>query len=187
MANGQTIGYVRVSSAEQNEARQLEALESAGGYDEVFTEKISAKDRKRPALDAMLRHARKGDVVRVKSIDRLARSTTDLLAIVQELSDKGVSVEFIDTPDMNVQTGQGKFMLTVMAAFAELERTTIRERQSEGIAIAKAEGRYAKAKKLNDEQVAEARQRIADGDTRAEVARDLGVSRQTLYTALKAA
>ena len=82
-----TVAYVRVSSADQNEARQLEALEASGGYDKLFVEKISAKNRQRPQLDAMLSHVREGDVVRVKSIDRLARSTSDLLAIVQELSD----------------------------------------------------------------------------------------------------
>lgn len=133
----------------------------------------------------MLSHVREGDVVRVKSIDRLARSTSDLLAIVQELSDKGVAVEFLDTPEMNVNSAQGKFMLTVMGAFAELERTTIKERQSEGIEIAKAEGRFAKKKALSDAQVASAAQRRQDGDSVADIAKDLGVSRQTLYTALK--
>jgi len=187
MTNSHTVAYVRVSSADQNEARQLEALDAAGGYDKLFTEKISAKDRQRPALEAMLGHVREGDVVRVKSIDRLARSTTDLLAIVQELSDKGVSIEFIDTPDMNVRTGQGKFILTVMAAFAELERTTIRERQAEGIEIAKAEGRFAKKKKLSPEQIAEAAQRREDGASVTDLAKELGVSRQTLYSALKSA
>ena len=182
-----TVAYVRVSSADQNEARQLEALDASGGYDKLFVEKISAKDRHRPELTALLGHVREGDVVRVKSIDRLARSTTDLLAIVQELSDKGVSVEFIDTPEMNVNSAQGKFMLTVMAAFAELERSTIRERQTEGIAIAKAEGRFAKKKKLTDQQVAEAAQKREGGASVADLARDLGVSRQTLYTALKRA
>lgn len=107
--NAHTVAYVRVSSADQNEARRLEALDAAGGYDKLFTEKISAKERKRSALEAMLGHVREGDVVKVKSIDRLTRSTTDLLSIVQDLSDKDVSVEFIDTPDMNVRTGQGRF------------------------------------------------------------------------------
>lgn len=186
MTNSHIVAYVRVSSAEQNEARQLAALKAAGGFDKLFTEKLSAKDRKRPALEAMLGHVREGDVVRVKSVDRLARSTTDLLGIVQELNDKGVAVEFLDTPTMNVDSAQGKFMLTIMGAFAELERQTIRERQAEGIALAKAEGRFAKVKKLSREQIEEALQRVADGDTKAEIARDLGVSRQTLYAALKA-
>lgn len=182
-----TVAYVRVSSADQNEARQLEALEASGGYDKLFVEKISAKNRQRPELTAMLSHVREGDVIRVKSIDRLARSTSDLLAIVQELSDKGVAVEFLDTPEMNVNSAQGKFMLTVMGAFAELERTTIRERQTEGIEIAKAEGRFAKKKKLTTEQIEEAQEKRQQGASVADLARDLGVSRQTLYTALKTA
>src|SRR5699024_987917 len=105
-------------------------------------------------------------------------------AIVQELSDKDVSVEFIDTPDMNVRTGQGKFMLTVMGAFAELERTTISERQSEGIEIAKAQGRVAKKKKLTPEQVEATAHRGEAGVPVTDLAKELGVSRQTLYAAL---
>ncbi|PCC49447.1 recombinase family protein [Brevibacterium aurantiacum] len=185
--NKHTVAYVRVSSADQNEARQLEALEASGGYDKLFVEKISAKNRQRPELDAMLSHVREGDVVRVKSIDRLARSTSDLLGIVQDLSDKGVSVEFLDTPEMNVNSAQGKFMLTVMGAFAELERTTIKERQSEGIEIAKAEGRFAKKKALSPQQIEEAAQKREDGVSVADLAKDLGVSKQTLYTAFKTA
>ncbi|WP_426936356.1 recombinase family protein [Brevibacterium sp. LE-L] len=176
--NAHTVAYVRVSSADQNEARRLRALDAAGGYDKLFTEKISAKERKRSALEAMLGHVREGDVVKVKSIDRLTRSTTDLLSIVQELSDKDVSVEFIDTPDMNVRTGQGRFMLTVMGAFAELERTTIRERQSEGIEIAKAQGRFAKKQALTPEQVEEAAQRREACVPLSELPEELGVSRQ---------
>lgn len=187
VTKGQTLAYVRVSTAEQNEARQLEAL-AAGDHDKLYVEKVSAKDRDRPQLKAMMDHAREGDVVRVKSIDRLARSTRDLLAIVQELNDKGVSVEFLDTPEMNINSAQGKFMLTVMGAFAELERETIKERQAEGIAAAKARGAYAhRPKKLTDEQVAEAAQKRQDGVSVADLARGLGVSRQTLYTALKSA
>lgn len=188
MTKGQALAYVRVSTAEQNEARQLEALAAAGDHDKLYVEKVSAKDRDRPQLKAMMDHAREGDVVRVKSIDRLARSTRDLLAIVQELNDKGVSVEFLDTPEMNINSAQGKFMLTVMGAFAELERETIKERQAEGIAAAKARGAYAhRPKKLTDEQVAEAAQKRQDGVSVADLARGLGVSRQTLYTALKSA
>lgn len=185
--NKHTVAYVRVSSADQNEARQLEALEASGGYDKLFVEKISAKNRQRPELDAMISHVREGDVVRVKSIDRLARSTNDLLGIVQDLSDKGVSVEFLDTPEMNVNSAQGKFMLTVMGAFAELERTTIKERQSEGIEIAKAEGRFAKKKALSPQQIEEAAQKREDGVGVADLAKELGVSKQTLYTAFKTA
>ncbi|MBM6589860.1 recombinase family protein [Brevibacterium sp. RIT 803] len=183
--SGKIVAYVRVSSADQNEARQLEALESAGGYDKLFIEKISAKDRHRPQLTAMREFVREGDTVRVKSIDRLARSTRDLLDIVQEFSDNDVSVEFLDTPDMNIGSAQGKFMLTVMGAFAELERVTINERQREGIALAKAEGRFGKPRKLDAMQITDVIERRHNGEKVADLAADLGVSRQTIYTALK--
>lgn len=187
MANNHVLAYARVSSAQQNEARQLEALANAGGYDQLFVEKLSAKDRNRPHLAAMLAQVRGGDTVRVKSIDRLARSTSDLLDIVKELNEKNVAVEFIDNPEMNIGSAQGKFMLTVMAAFAELERSTIEERRNEGIAIAKANGAFKKKKALTDEQVNDARGRKASGEKVADIAAEFGVSRQTLYTALKAA
>ena len=180
--NGQVVGYVRVSAADQNEARQLEAL---GDVDRLFSEKASGKsvdDRAR--LREMLTYVRNGDKVRVKSPDRLARSTTDLLAIVEQLKAKGVALEFIDNPALNTDTPQGEFMLTVLAAIAQLERKTIRERQAEGIAIAKRNRVYDRAPKLSPEQVEEARVRVAADVPKAKVARDLGVSRQTLYAAL---
>lgn len=141
--NGKTyIGYARVSTEEQNEARQLHSFE---GYTEkikkVFIDKMSGKDTKRPQLQAMLDYVREGDVVVVSDFSRLARSTRDMLRIVQELTDKGVGLislkENIDT-----DTPQGRFMLTVFAALAELERETILQRQREGIAIAKQQGKY---------------------------------------------
>ena len=124
-------------------------------------------------------------MVRVKSIDRLARNTRDLLAIVDELAAKGVGVEFVDTPQLNVTTKEGRAMLTIFAAFAQLERESIRERQMEGIALAKAAGKYAKGPKLTAEQINEARQKVDSGVPKAVVARELGISRQTLHTALK--
>ena len=127
---------------------------------------------------------REGDTVRVKSPDRLARSTTDLLSLVEQLRTKGVAVEFVDNPALNTDTPQGEFMLTILAAVAQLERATIRERQAEGIAIAKRNGVYDRGPKLTPEQIAEARQRADSGVPKARVARDLGVSRQTLYAAL---
>lgn len=136
------IGYARVSTEEQNEARQLHSFE---GYAEkikkVFIDKMSGKDTNRPQLQAMLDYVREGDVVVVSDFSRLARSTRDMLQIVQELTDKGVGLislkENIDT-----DTPQGRFMLTVFAALAELERETILQRQREGIAIAKQQGKY---------------------------------------------
>ena len=179
---GQLVGYVRVSAADQKEARQLEAL---GAVDRLFSEKVSGKNTDdRAQLQEMLIYVRDGDTVRVKSPDRLARSTTDLLALVEQLKAKGVALEFIDNPALNTDTPQGEFMLTVLAAIAQLERKTIRERQAEGIAIAKRNGVYDRVPKLAPEQVQLARQRIAQGVPKAKVARDLGVSRQTLYAAL---
>ncbi|AOP53443.1 recombinase family protein [Brevibacterium aurantiacum] len=181
-STGKIIGYARVSAADQNLDRQLEALSKA---DKVFTEKASGKNtRDRPELSRMLEYVRDGDTVLVKSPDRLARSTTDLLALIEQLREKDVSVEFIDNPALNTDTPQGEFMLTVLAAMAQLERATIRERQAEGIAIAKKKGVYARTKRLTPEQITEARERVEAGVAHARVARELGVSRTTLYAAL---
>ncbi len=181
-AQGQVVGYARVSSVDQNLARQMKALE---GCDRIFADKLSGKDTAREQLQEMLRYVREGDTLRVVSPDRLARSTRDLLAMVEELKGRGVSVEFLDNPALNTDTPQGEFMLTVLAAMAQLERSVIRERQAEGIAAAKAAGTYKRAARLSSQQVGEARERLAAGVSKASVARDLGVSRQTLYAALK--
>lgn len=182
---GRIYGYARVSATDQNLDRQREVL---AGVDMLVEEKASGKSRDgREKLRTLIEFADDGDVVRVKSIDRLARNTRDLLAIVDELAAKGVGVEFVDTPQLNVTTKEGRAMLTIFAAFAQLERESIRERQMEGIALAKAAGKYAKGPKLTAEQIAEARQRVADGVPKAAVARGLGISRQTLYTALSGA
>ena len=175
-STGKIIGYARVSAADQNLDRQLEALSKA---DKVFTEKASGKNtRDRPELSRMLEYVRDGDTVLVKS------PTTDLLALIEQLREKDVSVEFIDNPALNTDTPQGEFMITVLAAMAQLERATIRERQAEGIAIAKKKGTYARTMSLSPEQIVEARERIAGGVPHARVARELGVSRTTLYAAL---
>lgn len=178
---GQLIGYVRVSTADQNPARQLAAL---GDVDETFEEKLSGKNRDRPALARMIGYARAGDTVRVKSPDRLSRSTIDLLNIIEELKTKGVAVEFVDNPQLNTDDKMGSFMLTILAAVAEMERATIRERQAEGIILAKERGVYDRGPKLTPEQITEARGRVNLGVPKAVVARELGVSRTTLYTAL---
>lgn len=179
---GQVVGYVRVSATDQNEARQLEAL---GAVDRLFSEKVSGKSAAdRVQLQEMLAYVREGDKVRVKSPDRLARSTTDLLALVEHLKLKGVALEFVDNPALNTDTPQGEFMLTILAAVAQLERQTIRERQAEGIVIAKRNGVYDRAPKLTGDQIQLAHERIGQNVPKAAVARDLGVSRQTLYAAL---
>ena len=181
--SGRIYGYARVSSQDQNLARQREAL---AGVDQLIEEKVSGKNvEDREKLRTLIDFAHEGDTIRVKSIDRLARDTRDLLEIVDGLAEKGVAVEFVDTPQLNVTTKEGKAMLTIFAAFAELERESIRERQRDGIAAAKAAGKYAKKNAPTVEQVHDAERRIAEGVTRAHIAREYGVSRQTLHTAIK--
>ena len=182
---GQLVGYVRVSAEDQKLDRQLAAL---GEVDRLFSEKVSGKNiGDRAQLQEMIAYVRDSDTVRVKSPDRLARSTTDLLALVEQFQAKGVTVEFIDNAALNTNTPQGEFMLTVLAAVAQLERAVIRERQAEGIAIAKTKGVYDRGLKLNVEQIESARGEVDRGVPKARVARELGVSRQTLYTALSGA
>jgi DNA invertase Pin-like site-specific DNA recombinase len=184
---GQVVAYVRVSSTDQNEARQLETLAGAG---RVFMDKVSGKNTDRPALAELLDYIREGDTVRVASLDRLARNLDDLRRLVTDLTAKGVRVEFAKEglTFTGEDSAMSKLLLSVMGAFAEFERTLIHERQAEGIAIAKAKGNVYKGRKpsLSAEQVEQARQRISEKVPKAQVARDLGVSRQTLYTALNA-
>jgi len=134
------IGYVRVSTQEQNEGRQTEAFNNMG-VDKLFVDKLSGKNINRPQLAEMLAYIREGDIVVVESISRLARNTRDLLDIVEKIKNKGANFvslkESIDTDSVS-----GKFMLTIFAAMAELERGYILERQAEGIALAKREGKY---------------------------------------------
>lgn len=143
------IGYARVSTMEQNETRQLHSFE---GYTEkikkVFIDKLSGKNTDRPQLQAMLSYVREGDVVVISDFSRLARSTRDMLQIVQELTDKKVGLISLKE-NVDTDTPQGRFMLTVFAALAELERETILQRQREGIAIAKQQGKYKGRKPIS--------------------------------------
>ena len=143
MAN---IAYVRVSTAEQNEERQIKALE-AYSIDEWFTEKVSAKDTNRPKLKEMMRYVRKGDTVYVLDFSRLARSTADLLNIVREIEEKKAHIISLKE-SFDTSTPTGKLMMTMMAAIAEFERNNLLERQKEGIAIAKAAGKYRGRNKI---------------------------------------
>ena len=183
---GQTVGYVRVSSVEQNLDRQLEAV---GECDRVFEDKISGSSRaKRAGLAELMTYVREGDLVKVASMDRLGRDTRDLYAIVDELTAKGCAVQFVSeriTVDKSGPSPVDGLMLGILAAFAEFERRRIKERQAEGIALAKARGKYVQAPKLSDTDVEQARVMIQMGIPKAEVARTFGVSRQTLYTSLR--
>jgi len=178
--SGQRVGYVRVSTLEQNTERQLDGVE----LDRVFTEKASGKDSKRPQLEEMLAYVREGDTLLVHSMDRLARNLDDLRRIVQTLTKRGVRVEF--KKENLVFTGEDSpmatLMLSVMGAFAEFERRLILERQREGIAIAKKEGKYHGRKPvLTPAQVLEVRQRLASGANKRALAEELGVSHETIY------
>lgn len=134
------IGYVRVSTQEQNEARQLEALEKYS-IDKYFTEKISGKNTERPELQNMLDFAREGDTIYIHDFSRLARNTKDLLEIVERLNAKGVAL-VSNKENIDTSTPTGKLMLTMIGAIAEFERQNLLDRQAEGIAIAKREGKY---------------------------------------------
>lgn len=181
---GQRIGYVRVSTLDQNAERQLDGVI----VDRTFLDKKSGKDVERDELDAMVEFVRYGDTVVVHSMDRLARNLDDLRHIVHTLTEQGVRIEFVKEglSFTGEDSPMSKLMLSVMGAFAEFERSLIRERQREGIALAKQRGIYRGRKRvLSDDIIASAKTRIAAGDTKAQIARDLGVSRETLYQYLR--
>ena len=182
------MGYVRVSSTDQNPARQVEAI---GEVEETFTDHVSGNSRAtRTALATMLRHARRGDTVRVASMDRLARSVVDLAQIVVELTGRGVTVQFVAERlsfDPGGEDPFATFQLHLLGAVAQLERSLIRERQREGIALAKERGAYlGRARRLSSAQVVDARALAEAGVPKAKIARDLGCSRRVLYDALSA-
>ncbi len=183
MENGQRVGYIRVSTVEQNTSRQLEGE----NLDRTFEDKVSGKSVDRPQLQAMLNFVREGDTVVVHSMDRLARNLDDLRKMVRELTERGVKIQFIkesltftgeDSPMANL-------LLSVMGAFAEFERALIRERQLEGVAIAKKKGLYKGRKpKFSDSQIAEIKKRAKAGEKKAALAREFEVSRETIYKIL---
>jgi DNA invertase Pin-like site-specific DNA recombinase len=177
---GKRIGYIRVSGADQNTGRQLEGVE----LDKSFTEKASGKDVKRPQFQAALEYLRDGDVLVVHSMDRLARNLDDLRRIVTELTARGVQIQFMKEGMLftGEDTAMSKLLLSVMGAFAEFERSLLKERQREGIAVAKKAGVYKGRKpSLTPERVRELRARISAGEKKAALAREFGISRETLY------
>ncbi|KRE41053.1 recombinase family protein [Knoellia sp. Soil729] len=188
---GQVIGYVRVSSADQNPERQILAIRSATGAepDRWFTDHSSGSSTDRPALAAMLIHVRDQDVIVVASMDRLARSVVDLDQLVTRLTRQGVTVRFLKEGLTFQPAAQADplavFQLQVMGAFAQLERALIRDRQREGIEAAKDRGVYrGRARRLSPEQVVAAKAEVSSGVPKTVVARRLGIARQTLYDAL---
>lgn len=178
------IGYIRVSTAEQNTIRQ-EILMKELGVDEIYIDKISGKNTNRPQLKAMLEYVRYDDTVIVSEISRFARNTKDLLELVEMLTDKGV--EFVSKKEaIDTTTPTGKFMLTIFGAVAELEREYILQRQREGIAAAKDTGKYTgrRAKEYADFDKVIARWRKGE-ITAAKAMKDLGMSRSTFYRRVK--
>ena len=181
---GQRVGYIRVSSIDQNPQRQLEGM----NLDRVFTDKASAKDTNRPQLKALLTFVRDGDTIVVHSMDRLARNLEDLRKIVQTQTRRGVRVEFVKEglSFSGEDSPMAHLMLSVMGAFAEFERALLKERQREGIALAKKRGAYRGRKRtLSPEQVTYLKTRIEVGEKKAKVAREMGISRETLYQYLR--
>lgn len=183
---GHQVGYIRVSTVDQNTARQLDGLE----LNKVFTDKASGKDTKRPELEAALQYLREGDTLVCHSMDRLARNLDDLRKLVNGLTARGVSVQFVkeSMTFTNDESPMAQLMLSVMGAVAEFERALIKERQKEGIAIAKENGVYKGRKKsLSDSQIEELKLKDKQNNqkNRTALAREYGISRETLYQYLR--
>jgi DNA invertase Pin-like site-specific DNA recombinase len=178
--NGQVVGYLRVSSHDQSEMRQLDGLE----LDRRFTDHASGKDTKRPELQNLISYVRDGDTVIVHSMDRLARNLDDLRRLVKDFTTRGVHVRFMrealtftgeDSPMSNL-------LLSMLGAVAQFERDLIRERQREGIAIGKALGRYkGRPPALKPYQIEEVKQRMAAGESPTRIAKDYDLHRQSIY------
>ena len=183
---GKRLAYVRVSTVEQNEQRQVVALEQYH-IDKWFTEKISGKDTNRPQLKKLLDYAREGDFVYVHDFSRLARSTKDLLEIVETLNSKGVHL-VSNKENVDTSTPTGKLMLTMIAAIAQFERENLLERQKEGIKIAKAAGKYKGRKpvEIDDKVFEEQYNRYARREiNKVQLAKELKISRPTLDRMIK--
>ena len=181
------VGYVRVSTTEQNTARQESLMESLG-VEKIYIEKISGKDKKRPQLQEMMTFVREGDTVIVESISRFARNVRDLLDLVEQLKEK--KVEFVSKKEnIDTSTPAGQFMLTVFGAMAQLERDTILERQREGIEEAKKLGKYKGRKPIavDEDLFAEQYRLWKNGETQPKyMMRVLGLKPATFYRRVKA-
>lgn len=181
--NGQAVGYIRVSSEDQNTARQLEGVELT----KTFADKLSGKDTNRPALKECLAYLREGDTLHIHSLDRLARSLDDLRGIIKGLTGRGVAVRahkegLLFTGD---DSPMANLLLSMLGAVAEFERAIIKERQREGIAIAKQKGVYKGRKaSLSEEQVAELKALATSGEKKVALAKRFNISRASIYNYL---
>jgi DNA invertase Pin-like site-specific DNA recombinase len=178
---GQILGYKRVSSILQNTERQLDGVT----VDQMFEDKLSGKDTNRPALQAMLKHARKGDTVCCHSLDRLGRNIDDLREIVKSLVAKGVTVKFMAeglTFSADSSNIFSELMLNMLSSFASFERALSKERQREGVQLAKAKGVYkGRKQEMTAETLETIKVRIEAGEAKAAICKDLKISRDTLY------
>ena len=178
------IGYIRVSTVEQNIARQ-EVIMKKLDVEKIFIDKISGKNKERPMLKEMMDFVRSGDIVVVESISRFARNTRDLLELVDQLVAKGV--QFVSMKErIDTSTPSGKFMLTVFGAVAQLERDYILQRQKEGIAIAKANGKYQGRKKIQNDRFDEIYEKWKNNEiTATQAMKLLNFSKTTFYRRVK--
>lgn len=185
---GQIVGYARVSSADQNLARQLERLKSEKA-DKIFEDKASGANTNRPAFQQMMEYVREGDTIIVCSMDRLARNLSDLLTTTKELQAKGVSIRFLKESILLDASGNDaamtKLLMSMLGAVAEFERSMIRERQREGIELAKKRGVYKGRKPTDEAVIALAKEKIKLGVPLAKAAREAGIARSTLYRRLQ--
>jgi len=177
----ENIGYIRVSTVDQNAERQLLNIE----LDNSFTDKCSGKDTDRPALKQLIEYAREGDVIHCHDISRMARNTEDLLQLVKEFTEQGISLKF--HKEHLEFTGESnpmqQLMLTMLGGIYQFERAMILERQREGIAIAKQKGKY-RGKPVNEALHDKIRQKYSEGVNKMQIAKTLNCARATVYKAL---
>lgn len=188
MSSSAKIAYARVSTDDQNLDRQLETLK-AYCPDKIFTDHLSGKNLERPGFQQMIDYVREGDIIYVASMDRMARNLDDLLLTTKLLQSKGITVHFLKeniclNPGAETSS-MSKLIMSIMGAVAEFERSLIRERQREGILLAKARGVYKGRKPIDPDKMQEARKLIDEGFTKTKVCEKLQISRQTLYKYLK--
>lgn len=178
------VAYARVSTSDQNLARQLETLK-AYNPDKIFTDQVSGKDLQRPGFSQLLEYVREGDLIYVCSLDRLARNLNDLLAIIKSFQSRGVSIHFLKE---NILIGadaktsaMSKLIVSIFGAVAEFERALIRERQQEGIDLAKKRGVYKGRAPIAEDKIAKAKELYDLGVPLSKISQQLKISRSTLY------